>query len=209
MCKNLHKSFSILAVLFVLTAFSASKAHAGLALNSLKKTIDKVIDIVSNPDNKGDSNMKKRRDLVRAILDESFDYKEMGKRSLGRTWKKLKPEGRKEFLDVFTMLLKTSYVKKIEGYKEEKIDYVSEELDGEYAVCKTIIHTDTVDIPVDYKMMFKNGRWSAYDVVIEGIGLVSNYRRQFKKLIRRKGYKKMIENMRSKAEDIIAEEKHL
>jgi len=207
MCKTLHKALSVFVVLFVLAASSAANAHAGPALSTLRKTIDKVIDIVSDPENKGNGNIKKRRDLVRSVLDESFDYREMGKRSLGRKWKKLKPGEREEFLGVFAMLLKTSYIKKIEGYKDEKIDYVSENLDGEYAVCKTIIHTKTVEIPVDYKMMLKSGKWSAYDVVIEGISLVSNYRRQFKKLIRRKGYKNMIEGMKSKTEDIALEEK--
>jgi len=188
--------------------FFARNSYAEFPLKSLKNTIDKVIATVSDPQNKGAENMKKRRDLIRGILDESFNYEEMGKRSLGRRWRKLKTEERKEFLGVFSLLLKTSYVKKIEGYKNENIDYVSEEKDGEYAVCKTIIHTDTNDIPINYKMMIRNDKtWAAYDVIIEGVSLVSNYRRQFKKLIRRDGYKKMIKSMIKKTEEIKKEEK--
>ncbi len=196
------------ALICVGILFFSATLYAGEVTLRLKSTIDKVLEVISDPSNKGSKNTRKRRGLIRKILDESFDYKEMGKRSLGRRWKKLSDSEKKEFIDTFSVLLKTSYIKKIEGYKDEKIEYISETLkDDQYAICKTVIHTATNDIVINYKMTKKTSpSWKAYDVVIEGVSLVSNYRTQFKKLIRSRGYEKMIENMKAKIDEIDIEE---
>ena len=140
---------------------------------------------------------------MRKIIRARFDFAEMGKRSLARQWRKRSPEERKEFVDVFTVLLEDSYVSKIEAYTDEKIIYPVERKDDNYAEVKSkIVQASGRDIGIDYRLHKTPEGWRVYDVIIEGVSLVANYRSQFKRLIRKSSYEDLIARMKTKQDEV-------
>lgn len=172
--------------------------------DELKESIDQVLAVLRNPAFKGEKNQKSRREKLRAAIAPRFDFEEMAKRSLARYWRKRTPAERKEFVSIFTDLLERSYVSKIEAYTDEKILYPSERIeDGRYADVKTKIVTNTGrDIPIDYRLLKTQTGWRVYDVEIEGVSLVSNYRSQFRRIIRKESYAELLKRMKAKQEDL-------
>ncbi len=128
----------------------------------------------------------------------------MAKRSLARHWKKRSSEEKKEFVDIFSDLLERSYIGKIEGYTDEKVNYDKEVLKGKgkYGVVNTTIVTKDVNIPIFYKVRYKNNKWWIYDVVVEGVSFISTYRSQYNKVITRESYAKLIGKMKTKLNSV-------
>jgi phospholipid transport system substrate-binding protein len=167
-----------------------------------------VLDILRNRELKSQEKTKERRALIRKTISERFDFEEMANRSLALHWKKRTPEERKEFVLLFTDLLERSYIKKIESYTDEKILYVSEKIDSEYAEVDTkIITKRNVEIPIEYRLLKKDGNWKVYDVIIEGVSMVNNYKTQFNKIIRTDSYEELVKRMKNKQEEELLEEK--
>ena len=178
---------------------SAQDAGAATATDQLKSAIDRVLATVDDPALKGDARAIERRAAVRRIADEIFDFTELARRSLARYWQPLSEPERSEFVALFADLLERSYVSKIELYGGEKILYAGERVDGDLATVSTrIITKNGTEVPVDYHLLRHGGRWMIYDVNIEGISLVSNYRTQFNKIIRSDGYESLVEKMKTK-----------
>lgn len=192
--------FKRAALLIVATLFSVSQASAA-PLDDVKKTVDEVVRIVADKEMK--KNEQKRRQLLKKTIGIIFDYNEMSKRSLGKHWTPLTPEERVQFADLFASLLENSYAGKIESYNNEKIVYVKEILDGDHAEIKSKVVTAKRDeFTLDYRMIRQNGRWMAYDVVIEGISLVSNYRSQFSRIIKTNGYAGLVKKLEGKNNEL-------
>src|SRR5262245_42022399 len=178
--------------LTVLTAWLASPAWAGVPTDQLRAQIDQVIKTVENPDMK--AKPADRRVTIRKIANETFDFPEMSKRSLARHWQERTPAEREEFVKLFADLLERAYVSRIEDYGGEKIAYNGDTIDGEAALVKTkIITKQGTDVPVDYRMLKKGERWLVYDVVIEGVSLINNYRNQFNKIIQTSSYQALVD----------------
>src|SRR6185369_6081959 len=158
----------------------------------VKKTVDEVVRIVSDKEMK--KNVTKRRQALKKTISSIFDYSEMAKRSLGKHWNDRKPEEKKQFAELFSTLLEDSYAGKIESYNNEKIVYIKEFQDDEdHAVVKSKVVTAARDeFTLDYHLLKQNGKWMVYDVVIEGVSLVSNYRSQFNKIITANGYDRLV-----------------
>jgi len=177
-------------------------AQAGEPLTLIKQTINEVIDILKDEElKKPDKGADRRADLRKAI-GERFDFEEMAKRSLALHWKKRSPEERQEFIPLYSDLLERSYVNKIESYTDEQILYTDENIDDNYAVVKTkIITKRNVEIPIEYRLLKNNNQWGVYDVVIEGVSLVNNYRNQFNKIIRKDSYEELVKRMKDKQEE--------
>lgn len=132
----------------------------------------------------------------------------MAKRSLALFWKQRTPEEKKGFVSLYSDLLERSYIKKIENYSDEKIIYTDEKIDDGYAIVKTkIITKRNVEIPIEYKLLKKNNKWDVYDVVIEGVSLVNNYRNQFSKIIRTSSYEELVKRMQNKQDEELFGEK--
>lgn len=197
------------ALLFIFTFISdISYAYADTPTQQVKQTVDRVLDILKNKELKRLEKTKERRALIRKTISEMFDFEEMAKRSLALHWRERTPEERKEFVSLYTDLLERSYIKKIESYTDEKILYVNERVNGEYAEVDTKIVTKrNVEIPIEYRLLKKNGKWEVYDVVIEGVSLVNNYRTQFNKIIRTDSYAELVKRMKNKQEEELFEEK--
>jgi phospholipid transport system substrate-binding protein len=171
--------------------------------DEVKKTVDEVVKIVSNKDLKKQHNEAKRRQALKAAIGSIFDYEEMAKRSLATHWNERSPAERKEFVNLFTTLLENSYAGKIESYNQEKIVYLKESVEGDYAEVKSKVVTLKRDeYSLNYQLMKIGGKWMVYDVVIEGVSLVSNYRSQFNKIINSQGYGELVKKMQAKSKEI-------
>ena len=194
-----------LAALFVLV--SAQEAVAGAATDQLKGAIDRVVATLDSPVLKGDGKVLERRAAVRKIANEIFDFSEIARRSLGRYWQPLTEPQRTEFVFLFGDLLERSYISKIELYGGEKIVYSGERVEADLATVSTKIMTKNgTEVPVDYRLFKRGDRWMIYDVSVEGISLVSNYRTQFNKIIQTNGYNGLVEKMRTKQTEFAEED---
>jgi len=177
-------------------------AAASAATDQLKASIDGVISILSDPSLKKPEMAAKRREKIREKIEERFSFHEMAKRSLGKEWRARSTEERQEFVVIFGQLIQNSYVEKIEGYSDEKVLYENEVLRKRTAVVKTrIITKEGTDIPLDYRLIEKPaGTWMVYDVIIEGISLVRNYRTQFSSELRSSSYENLVNKLKSKVQ---------
>jgi phospholipid transport system substrate-binding protein len=206
------KFYSSIALLFLLISFCllifASGAYAGEPTRQVKETVDKIIDILKDERLKKPEYTAERRKSIRRVVNEKFDFEEMAKRALGIHWRARTAEERKEFVPLFSDLLERSYINRIEGYTDEKIIYIGEKIEGEYSDVDTkIITKRNVEIPIRYRLLKKNAKWDVYDVVIEGVSLISNYRNQFNRIIRSQSYEELVRRMKDKQEELLFEEK--
>jgi len=180
----------------------ATNAFAA-ATDDVRKVVDEVVRIVSDKEMK--KHETKRRQALKKTIGTIFDYGEMAKRSLGKHWNQRTPAEKKQFTDLFATLLENSYAGKIESYNNEKIVYIKENIDGEYAEVKSKVVTAKRDeFTLDYRLLNHNGKWMAYDVVIEGVSLVSNYRTQFNKIITNNGYPELVKKLQTKSDELKA-----
>ena len=197
------KFLQIDAVLFIFLFILAGEAFAESAITKdLKQTIDKVIEIVSDPSLK--KNPKLKREKLRQTIGVRFNYTQMVKRSLARNYKDRTDEEREEFTGLFKKLLENSYATKIENYQNEKINYVDEKVKGNYALVKTQIVRKDGTIDVDYKLINEGGKWTVYDFVIEEVSLIRNYRSQFAKIIKTESYGALVAKLTKKIKDLEA-----
>ncbi len=169
---------------------------------AVKSTIDEVLRIVSDEDLKRPEEEARRRELLERTVAARFDYGEMAKRTLAKHWRGLTDVQREEFVELFKALLSRTYANKIEGYSGEQIEYLQERIEGRFAEVRTRIASEKVEVPLDYRLLSQDGDWRAYDVVIDGVSLVRNYRGQFDRIIERSSYAELVEKLRRKSEDI-------
>ena len=182
-------------------------AWAGSPSDQLRAQIERVVKTVDDPDLKKDGKVRERRTAVRRIADDIFDFNETAKRSLARHWLQRTPAERKEFVDLFANLLERSYISKIELYNGERFAYLGETVEGDQATVRTkIVTKQGTEIPIEYKMLrTPNDRWLVYDVVIEGVSLVANYRTQFNKIIQTSSYQELVKKMKTKQAEFLDE----
>lgn len=194
------KKITLLTVACLLTAATAFAT----VTDTIKKTVDEVIHIVGDKELKKKNNEQRRRAAIKKSIATIFDSQEMAKRALGKHWKQRTPVEQKQFSELFATLLENSYAGKIESYNNEKVVYTKETLDGDYAEIKSKVITPKQDeYTLDYRLMKKeNGAWMVYDVVIEGVSLVSNYRTQFNKIITTNGYPELVKKLQAKSNEI-------
>ena len=195
----------ILAALFAI--LTAREAAAGPPTDQLKSAIDRVVRIVEDPSLKGDDRVVERRTAVRKIANEIFDFNEIARRALARHWQPLTDKQRVEFVSLFSDLLERSYISKIELYGGEKIQYVGERVEADTATVATrIVTKNGTEVPIDYRLLKKGDRWMVYDVSIEGVSLVSNYRTQFNKIIQTGSFEDLIQKLRTKQGELSADD---
>jgi len=194
-------TWRVVAAGLLLAVIAPIGAWAGAPTDQVQRGVDQVIRLLEDPALKQNGRLPERRVAMRRVANEIFDFPEMSKRSLGRHWQARTPAEREEFTAAFTDLLEYTYVTKIESYSGEKVQYVSEQLDGsDYAVVRTrLVTSQGVEIPIDYRMSRRAGQWRAYDVAIEGVSLVANYRTQFNAILQRSTYSKLITALKEKA----------
>jgi phospholipid transport system substrate-binding protein len=197
-----HVAQALLLAL-VLSAVAASPAAAGVPSDQLKSQIDRVLKALDDPELKKEGRARERRAAVRKIANDIFDFGETARRSLGRHWQPRTPAEREEFVQLFADLLERSYISKVELYGGEKIQYLSDSVEGEQAKVQTkLVTKGGSDIPIEYRMHKKTDRWLVYDVIIEGVSLIANYRTQFNKIIQTASYQELVKKMKAKQDEI-------
>jgi phospholipid transport system substrate-binding protein len=198
-----RRTLATLAALAALLALRpAAPAAAGPATDQIHRSIELVLKILSDPELKKEEKTAQRRAMIRTVAAEIFDFAEISRRSLARHWAARTPAEREEFVRLFGDLLEHSYISKIESYSGEKVQYAGEVLDGDQAIVKTrIVTKQGTEIPVDYKMFLAGERWRTYDVNIEGVSLVANYRMQFNAIVQRTGYPDLVAKLKAKQDE--------
>ena len=193
---------ALVALAAVLALVVARDAVAGVPTDQLRGSIDLILKIVTDPELKKEAKTAERRKRIRAVVNQLFDFTEISQRSLGRHWQARTPAERDQFVQLFGDLLENAYITKIESYSGEKILYPGDVIEGDLAIVKTrIITKQETEIPVDYRMFMNNGRWAVYDVSIEGISLIGNFRTQFNAVIQRSGYADLAAKLKAKQDD--------
>lgn len=170
----------------------------------VRTTLNEVFRILDDPTLKKPDQLMPRRHLLERVIGERFDYAEMSKRALAANWTPLTNDQRAEFVDLFKAFLSDRYAGKIEGYAGERTEYLSERLEGPYAEVRTRLVSAKTEIPMDYRMIKKAGRWYAYDIIADGVSLVKNYRSQFDKIIHADSYDELVTRLRNRT---VAEDK--
>jgi len=159
---------------------------AGEPTNQVKKVADEVISILKEPSLNTPDKEAERRKLIRAAADQIVDWNEMAKRALGRYWRGRTDEEKREFIYLFGRLLEKTYLEKVKGYSGEKVIYLGDRVEGNYALGKAkIITKQDKEIKVLYRMKKVQGKWMVYDVSVEGVSLINNYRTQFNSILAR------------------------
>jgi phospholipid transport system substrate-binding protein len=188
-------------------ALSPSDVTAGLPTDQIKSTVDKALLVLKDPRLKPATKTKERREQLKQILFTRFDFNEMAKRALGANWRRRTPKEQDEFVRLFSDLLERAYADTIESYTDEKIVYVGERLDGGYAdVNSKVLTNKGEEFSLNYKTHFVGGEWRVYDVVVENISMVNNYRSQFNRVISNASYEELVRRLRDKAD--FATQKH-
>lgn len=162
----------------------------------IRETIDKIIKV--NNDLAGEDKNVQRRAALREIINPHFFFAEMAKRSLGTFWDECTEAERSEFVTVFSDLLARTYLGRIDKVRDQIIDYKGERIEMPKAIVKTMVNYEGDKFPIDYKLLNENGKWGVYDVVIENIGLVANYRNEFAGIIRKEKFSGLMEMLRKK-----------
>ena len=198
----LKRYFMILTIGFSLAFAPVVVSAEGSAIDAVRTSVDGILDILK----KGDTMDKAtRRSAMEAIIDERFDFRAMSQRTLATNWKKASDAEKQEFTDLFKQLIQSSYVGKLEAYTNETVEYVTEKTKGRKALVETMIKTASADIPLNYKMYSKDGNWLVYDVIIEGVSLISNYRSSYQTIVKQEGFDGLMAKMKAKIKELDAQ----
>lgn len=172
-----------LILILLLVAVTAHAADFSTPMGRVKDSIDRVIAILKDQT----LDRETRWQRISTVIDEGFDFRSMSQSVLATHWKEATPEERERFTEFFSQYIEETYRSKIEAYTDEEIRYGSEVIRGDRAIVETVIVTKTAEIPVNFKLKNNEGKWFAYDVVIEGVSLVANYRSTFNAIVKNEG----------------------
>jgi phospholipid transport system substrate-binding protein len=189
---------AVVVILVWSVVFAAAPQGSESPTEAVRGTVSRVLSILEDPVLKDPAKLKSRRRMLEEVIATRFDYAEMSKRALAAYWPPLTEAQRTEFVELFKRFLSDRYAEKIEGYSGEQVVYLSERIEGTYAEVRTELRSDKTIIPMDYRLFSKEGRWHAYDIVVDGVSLVKNYRSQFQKIIRESSYEELVKKLRER-----------
>ena len=206
-----------LIVLFALMVMLPAHTWAdlGKVTESLKGTLNKIINVLNDPALKAPDKKDERKDILMKLIKERFDEQEFARRALGSHWQERTEEEKKEFVETFSGLLERTYLDKIDSYlakagtfSEKNVRYLKETTKGKYVILSTqIITSDNAEIPVLYLFKNKQGNWLACDVAIEGVSIAKNYRAQFKEILANSSFAVLIDKLKSKEQMGVTKQK--
>jgi len=197
----LKRYFTILTLGLSLAFAPVASSAESSAIDAVRSSVDGILDILKKGDTMDEA---ARRSAMEAIIDERFDFRAMSQRTLATNWKKASDAEKQEFTDLFKQLIQSSYVGKLEAYTNETVEYVAEKVKGRKALVETMIKTASADIPLNYKMYSKDGNWLVYDVIIEGVSLISNYRSSYQTIVKQEGFDGLMAKMKAKIKELEA-----
>ena len=190
---------SIVIASLILAVGVAGGVWAGMPADQVRLQIERIVKVLADPALNRPGYEQMRHAAVARIAEEAFDLREMTRRTLGPHWQGLTEAERAEFVTLFGDLLDRAYFTRIAAYNGEKITVLGDSIDGDLATVRTRIVTQQgVEVPVDYRMLRRGDRWVVYDVSIEGVSLVANYRAQFNRIIQTSSYQALVDKLRAK-----------
>jgi phospholipid transport system substrate-binding protein len=185
-------------LILVFALWAVQGAWAGPPTDQLREGVDRVVKVLRDPDLKGDRKADERRAAISKVADEIFDFAETARRSLGQHWAPRTPAEREEFVRLFTALVQRTYISKVDQYNSE-MTFLGDTVDGDQAVVRTTLLLGNGGMmALDYRMHHPRDRWQVYDLNIDGISLVANYRGQFNKIIRTSSYEALVATLKSR-----------
>lgn len=193
-----RRIFMVSAVTLLVLLFAGGMALAGNAHDQLKASIDSLIALLKDDTLKAPEKRLERRERIFEIVKERFDFATMGKRALARNWKTLSPKEREEFVGTFTKVIENSYISRIEKYTDEEVFFKGERPKGKYYYIYTEVVSGPKKIPVNYSVHPVGDSWLVYDVNIEGVSLVRNYRTQFDEMMRKEKFAGLMSKLQDK-----------
>jgi len=195
----MRKSLVVLIIALAALKFSPVSAFATSPLDTIKPQVDRALGVLRDPAMKAESAKAAKEKKIWEILDTVFDYTELSKRTLAQNWKRFSPDQQKEFISLFGKLLGTVYMDRIIAYKDEKVVFgKATNLSDKTAEVQSEVVQSSKSIPIHYRMILVNGEWKVYDVVIEGVSLVQNYRTQFREILTNKTPEDLLKTLREK-----------
>lgn len=188
-----------LILLFTFLCFIASTAAAApSATDQVQGTVDRVIELLKNKE----LDPVKRRGMLSSLIRKRFDFTLMSRQVLATNWNKASPDEKERFVGLFSDLLESTYMERIEAYTDERVEYVNEKVRENRSIVDTIIVTKSVDVPISYKMVLKGDEWFVYDVVIEEVSLIRNYRSSYREIVMKDGIGGLLKRMEEKVKEL-------
>ncbi len=198
-----HRLATWIALPIIISLSAPNPSRAGDPTERIRFVVEQGIEILNDPKHQSKNGKQIYLDRLREVVFPLFDFPEMAKRSLGFHWRRLSPEERQEFVTLFTNLLERSYAGKIDLYDGETVVFTGEVVEDNYArVDSKLVSKNGERFSVDYKLLRTNGDWRIYDVVVEHISLVNNYRSQFNRVIANSSYKNLIKKINRKLKEL-------
>ena len=195
----MNKIIYILILIFAVVAVSPIQGLAATPKETVETGVNDLLKILGDPSFKSKSK-DERISIIKTQIETVFDFKELSRRTLGRTWKKMSPEQQTEFVDLFQKVLQGVYADHLMAYTDQKIIFGQEKMlkKGTAEVESYLVTSDGRKIPLFYRLTDKTGRWKVYDVIIEGVSMVKNYRTQFREIVSKDSPEKLLEILREK-----------
>jgi phospholipid transport system substrate-binding protein len=195
------KNMLMVLTLGTMLAFPVHGSAETSPTQTVHESVDKILALLR------DNALEKedRRTKIRENVKARFDFEAMSQRTLATNWKKATEKEREQFIDLFSQLIENTYIGKIELYTNEKVEYPGEKVKGNKAIVETLIIAASADIPVDYKLYKKDDDWLVYDVIIEGVSLISNYRSSYQEIVMKEGFGGLLAKMQEKVNELQVE----
>lgn len=192
------KRFSMPMLFGLMMTLAGMALAADNATESVRASVNAIIGILK------DAALDKpaKRDKIRVVIAERFDFRAMSQRTLATNWKKASQEEQQQFVALFAELIQNTYIGRVEAYTDEMVKYPGEKITDDRAVVDTLIVTSSAEIPVTYKLYLKDGRWLVYDVNIEGVSLINNYRNSYQEIVKKEGFSGLLAKMEEKVREL-------
>lgn len=188
-----------LIIPFFLSLLFAAPSFAEAPIDQVKQTTDKILDVLRNPALQSPEKAAERKKLVRQAVDERFDWRLMSRMTLARHWARLDEKQKEEFVSLFSDLLERTYLDQVQDYSGLEVTYEGEKVENDYASVSAKIRTkEGAQVPVVYRLKKEDGNWYVYDVIIEGVSLINNYRTQFNAILVNSSFSNLIDKLKAK-----------
>ena len=192
-----------LALLLAVLVFSFSTIVIAETspMDAVRTSVEAILEALKNEQ----LDTPARREQMRVAIEDRFDFRAMSQRTLATNWKKATDQEQQKFVELFSRLIENSYVSKIESYTNEKVEYPDTKVKGRKAVVDTLIISASAEIPVNYKLYLNGDEWLVYDVIIEGVSLISNYRSSYQEIVKKEGISGLLAKMQDKLNELDSE----
>jgi len=194
----MHRRWFRLSALLLMMSLLLPLSASASALDDVRTTVEQVLVVLRNKE----LPVQERRDQLSKLIRARFDFEIMSQSTLGRQWKKASPEEQANFIRLYSDLLEATYLGRIEAYTDEKVAFGEEKVRGDKALVETRIVTKSVEVPIDYKLVQHPEGWMVYDVVIEGVSLIRNFRSSYGEIVDREGFSGLFDKMEQKVAEL-------